>query len=68
MNINQTLEEYVIKEINHHLENSGESLSKFCKRCKIQDVQMKAFIAGASSVRLCTADKILRTIRNYKND
>lgn len=65
--IRQSLIDYVKKEIQHHLDTSGEGITAFSLRLGIQSQRIKGFLAGATSIRLDTADKILQVIDEYKS-
>jgi plasmid maintenance system antidote protein VapI len=62
----QTLREYMIKEIEAHMERTGEGMAGFCSRLGIQSQRIKGFMAGVTSIRVDTADKILHEIDNAK--
>lgn len=62
MEVKQTLTEYTRKQIQHHLEMSGEGITAFSHRVGMTSSRIKGFLLGASSLRLDTADKILKAI------
>lgn len=66
MDIKQTLTSFVIKEVQNHLDKTGESYGSLAKRCRMQPLQLKSFVAGVVSVRLETADRILKMINEFK--
>ena len=63
--IRQSLTEYVQKQILHHIEHSGEGITAFSMRLGIQNQRIKGFLAGVTSLRLDTADRILKAIDEY---
>ena len=63
--IQQTLTDYVKKAIHHHIDHSGEGITEFSHKIGIQSIRIQAFLKGASSFRLDTADKILKYINQY---
>ena len=66
--IRQSLTEYVQKEIQHHLDTSGEGITAFCHRIGMQSQRVKGFLAGVTSLQLNTADRILKAIDEWKED
>ena len=62
----QTLREFMIKEIEAHMERTGEGMAAFCSRLGIQSQRIKGFMAGVTSIRVDTADKILAEIEAAK--
>ena len=64
----QTLREFMIKEIEAHMERTGEGMAAFCSRLGIQSQRIKGFMAGVTSLRVDTADRILDYIENCKLD
>jgi predicted transcriptional regulator len=64
--IQQTLTDHVKKSINHHIDHSGQGITEFSHKIGIQSIRIQAFLKGASSFRLDTADKILKYIHQYK--
>ena len=62
----QTLREFMIKEIEAHMERPGEGMAAFCSRLGIQSQRIKGFMAGVTSIRVDTADKILAEIEAAK--
>jgi hypothetical protein len=62
MNQRQTLTEYTRKQIQHHLDHSGEGITAFAHRLGMTSSRIRGFLLGASSLRLDTADKILKAI------
>lgn len=65
--INQTLKEYVIKVILHHLEMSGEGKTAFSKGIKMNHSTMNGFLSGGCDISLNKADAILKYIEDHKN-
>ena len=64
----QSLTEYVIKEIEHHMDMSGEGITAFSARIGFPVYRLKVFMSGHSSIRLDTADKILKVIYESNNN
>ena len=62
----QTLREFMIKEIEAHMDRTGEGMAAFCSRLGIQSQRIKGFMAGVTSIRVDTADKILAEIEAAK--
>lgn len=62
----QTLREYMVKEIEAHQERTGEGITAFCVNIGIQTQRIKGFMAGVTSLRVDTADRILDYIENCK--
>lgn len=56
----------MIKEIEAHMERTGEGMAAFCSRLGIQSQRIKGFMAGVTSIRVDTADKILAEIKADK--
>lgn len=66
MDKTQTLTDYVVKEINHHVENR-ECITSFCLNINMSHTQLKGFLSGGVSIRLKKADSILMYINEYKS-
>lgn len=64
----QSLTEYVIKEMTHHMEMTGEGITALSSRVGIQVQRLKGFMNGITSIRLDTADKILKAIEEAKTE
>lgn len=64
----QSLTEYVINEMKHHMEMRQEDIVTFSFRTGISAQRLKIFMAGLSSIRLDTADRILSSIEKAKTE
>lgn len=64
MDKRQSLTDYVVKEINHHVKNR-ECITSFCLNVNMSHTQLKGFLSGGVSIRLKKADAILDYINNY---
>lgn len=56
----------MIKEIEAHMERTGEGVTSFCVKIGIQTQRIKGFMAGVTSIRVDTADRILSYIEDCK--
>jgi hypothetical protein len=64
MDKRQTLTEFLVKEIMHHLENR-ECITSFCLNVNMSHTQLKGFLSGGVSIRLKKADSILNYINEF---
>lgn len=64
----QSLTEYVINEMKHHMEMKGEGITALSSRVGIQVQRLKGFMTGITSIRLDTADRILEAIEQAKKE